>query len=122
MYTTLNFISDQREREKRCSVPPHSASLPLAKRGENGFATVKRGENGFASACREIECKLRPVKLLERFSEAASLPLPGTRQREGGGFRVANEQFDRMPFMYIFWQNHACQVRNKVRNKLGYVL
>ena len=45
-----------------------------------------------------MKSKLRPGKLLERFNEAASLPLPGTRQREGGRFRVSNEQFDGMPF------------------------
>ena len=34
------------------------------------------------------------VKLREGFRESASLPLPGIAQREGSGFRDANEQFD----------------------------
>ena len=34
---------------------------------------------------------MRPSKLLGGFRECASLPLPGTAQRAGSGFRDANK-------------------------------
>ena len=35
---------------------------------------------------------VRFINMLEGYRERASVSLPGTRQREGGAFRAANEQ------------------------------
>ena len=47
-------------------------------------------------------------KLLKGFHEYASLPLPGTAQREGSEFWDANEQFDWMLFISISTHFELC--------------
>ena len=56
------------------------------------------GRPALPKSALQLCTKLRPGKRLERFGESATLPLLGTRQMEEGGFRVANEQFEQIPF------------------------
>ena len=46
-----------------------------------------------------VTSKGNPIKLLVGNPESGSLPLPGTGQREGGGFTEPFEQFLRSQFI-----------------------
>ena len=75
-------------------VQPHDTLVAVLQGRRSTVRVVPR----MTSATSPLLYKVCPSKLQEGFSECASLPMPGTSQREGSGFRDAIEEFDQTPF------------------------